>query len=407
MAAVTGAEGATGVDVHTLFLHIAIILISGKLFGTIFKRLGMPPVLGEVLAGVVLGQSLLGLVPLSEAIKVLAELGVILLLFEVGLEADINLLVRVGLSSLLVAFIGAALPFAGGFIISHYVFGMSMLSSLFIGGALTATSIGITVKVLSDLGKRKAKFAQIVLGAAVIDDVLGVVILAALYEFSKSGQVNWSATAGLMMDIAIFFLVAPFVARLAAKLIYFVVYRLQDLDVIPPVILSLVLFTGYGAYRVGSPEILGAFTAGLALSRRFVVPFMAFLKLDEKVVHSVEENIRSLVWVVSPIFFVSVGLALNFKAIDFSSAQFWLLSLSLIVVAILGKVVSGLLIPLSFRDRINIGLSMMPRGEVGLIFAEFGRSFGAIDEVGYAVVVFVVAVTTLLAPILLKLNVRT
>ncbi len=407
MAAVAGAEGATGVDVHTLFLHIAIILISGKLFGTIFKRLGMPPVLGEVLAGVVLGQSLLGLVPLSEAIKVLAELGVILLLFEVGLEADINLLVRVGLSSLLVAFIGAALPFAGGFIISHYVFGMSMLSSLFIGGALTATSIGITVKVLSDLGKRKAKFAQIVLGAAVIDDVLGVVILAALYEFSKSGQVNWSATAGLMMDIAIFFLVAPFVARLAAKLIYFVVYRLQDLDVIPPVILSLVLFTGYGAYRVGSPEILGAFTAGLALSRRFVVPFMAFLKLDEKVVHSVEENIRSLVWVVSPIFFVSVGLALNFKAIDFSSAQFWLLSLSLIVVAILGKVVSGLLIPLSFRDRINIGLSMMPRGEVGLIFAEFGRSFGAIDEVGYAVVVFVVAVTTLLAPILLKLNVRT
>ncbi len=354
-----------------------------------------------------MGQSLLGLVPLSEAIKVLAELGVILLLFEVGLEADINLLVRVGLSSLLVAFIGAALPFAGGFIISHYVFGMSMLSSLFIGGALTATSIGITVKVLSDLGKRKAKFAQIVLGAAVIDDVLGVVILAALYEFSKSGQVNWSATAGLMMDIAIFFLVAPFVARLAAKLIYFVVYRLQDLDVIPPVILSLVLFTGYGAYRVGSPEILGAFTAGLALSRRFVVPFMAFLKLDEKVVHSVEENIRSLVWVVSPIFFVSVGLALNFKAIDFSSAQFWLLSLSLIVVAILGKVVSGLLIPLSFRDRINIGLSMMPRGEVGLIFAEFGRSFGAIDEVGYAVVVFVVAVTTLLAPILLKLNVRT
>ena len=407
MAAVAGAEGATGVDVHTLFLHIAIILISGKLFGTIFKRLGMPPVLGEVLAGVVLGQSLLGLVPLSEAIKVLAELGVILLLFEVGLEADINLLVRVGLSSLLVAFIGAALPFAGGFIISHYVFGMSMLSSLFIGGALTATSIGITVKVLSDLGKRKAKFAQIVLGAAVIDDVLGVVILAALYEFSKSGQVNWSATAGLMMDIAIFFLVAPFVARLAAKLIYFVVYRLQDLDVIPPVILSLVLFTGYGAYRVGSPEILGAFTAGLALSRRFVVPFMAFLKLDEKVVHSVEENIRSLVWVVSPIFFVSVGLALNFKAIDFSSAQFWLLSLSLIVVAILGKVVSGLLIPLSFRDRINIGLSMMPRGEVGLIFAEFGRSFGAIDEVGYAVVVFVVAITTLLAPILLKLNVRT
>ncbi len=408
MAAVGGAEGAAaaGVDIHTLFLHIAVILLAGKVFGTLFKRFGIPAVLGEVFAGIVLGQSLLGIIPLSEAIKVLAELGVILLLFEVGLEADIHMLVKVGPASAVVALLGAVLPFAGGFIISHYVFGMPMISALFIGGALTATSIGITVKVLSDLGKKKAKFAQIVLGAAVLDDILGVVILAALYEFSKSGQVNWNATAGLMMDIAIFFVVAPFVARLAAKLIYFIVQKLKDMDIIPPVILSLVLFTGYGAYRVGSPEILGAFTAGLALSRRFIVPFAAFMSLNEKVIHSVEENIRPLVWVVSPIFFVSVGLALNFKVIDFGSAQFWLLSLSLIAVAILGKVVSGLLIPLNFRDRINIGLSMMPRGEVGLIFAEFGRSFGAIDEIGYAVVVFVVAVTTLLAPILLKLSVR-
>ncbi|RLJ70865.1 transporter (CPA2 family) [Hydrogenivirga caldilitoris] len=403
-----GTEGSAAVvDVHTLFLHIAVILLAGKLFGTLFRRFGMPPVLGEVLAGVVIGQSILGIIPLSEAIKVLAELGVILLLFEVGLEADIHMLVRVGLASALVAFLGAALPFAGGFLLSYYVFDMTLLSSLFIGGALTATSIGITVKVLSDLGKGKEKFAQIVLGAAVLDDILGVVILAALYEFSKSGEVNWNATAGLVRDIGIFFVVAPFVARLAAKLIHFIVHRLQDYDIIPPLILSLVLFTGYGAYKVGSPEILGAFTAGLALSRRFVVPFAAFLKLDEKVLHSVEENIRPLVWVVSPIFFVTVGLALNFKAIDFSSSQFWLLSLSLIAVAVLGKVVSGLLIPLSFRDRLNIGLSMMPRGEVGLIFAEFGRSFGAIDEVGYAVVVFVVAVTTLIAPVLLKLNIRT
>jgi len=407
MTAPGGTGGEAVVDVHNLFLHIAVILLTGKLFGMLFKRLGVPAVLGEVLAGVVIGQSILGLIPLSESIKVLAELGVILLLFEVGLEADIHMLLKVGLASTLVASLGAVLPFAGGFILSHYIFDMSLLSSLFIGGALTATSIGITVKVLSDLGKKEDKFAQIVLGAAVLDDVIGVVILAALYEFSKSGQVNWSATAGLIRDITIFFIVAPFVARLAAKLIYFVVYRLKDLDVIPPLILSLVLFTGYGAYRVGSPEILGAFTAGLALSRTFAVPFITFLRLDERVLHSVEESIKHLVWVVSPIFFVTVGLALNFNAIDFGSLRFWLLSLSLIAVALLGKVVSGLLVPVSFRDRINIGLSMVPRGEVGLIFAEFGRSFGAIDETGYAVVVFVVAVTTLLAPILLKLNIRT
>ncbi len=399
--------GTVQTDIHTLFLHIAFILLTGKIFGTIFKRLGIPPVLGEVVAGVVIGQSFLGLIPLSDAIKVLAELGVILLLFEVGLEADPHMLARVGLWSVLVATIGALLPFAGGFVVSYYFFGMDLVGSLFIGGALTATSVGITVKVLSDLGKQKAKFSQIVLGAAVLDDILGVVILAALYEFSKTREVNFDTTFGLLWNIAIFFLVAPLVARAAAKLISYVIDKLGELELIPPFILSLVLLTGYGAYRVGSPEILGAFTAGLALSRRFVVPFAAFLKFNEKVIHSIEEGIRPLVWTVAPIFFVSVGLALNLKVIDFGSLQFWLFSSSLIGVAILGKVVSGLLVPLSWRDRLNIGLSMMPRGEVGLIFAEFGRSSKAIDELGYAVIVFVVAVTTFIAPLLLKLNIRT
>ncbi len=393
-------------DIHTLFLHIAIILIAGKTFGTIFKRMGIPPVLGEVTAGIILGQSLLGLIPLSEAIKVLAELGVILLLFQVGLEADIQTLVRVGVWSAAVAFLGAVLPFFGGFIISYYVFDLPLISSLFIGGALTATSIGITVRVLTDLGKHRDRFAQIVLGAAVLDDILGVVILAALYEFSKTQTVNLEATGRLVFDIAVFFLFAPFIARAVAKLISFVVDRLKDIDIIPSAILSLVLFTGHVAYRAGSPEILGAFTAGLALSRSFNFPLVSFLKLSDQVIHKIEEGILPLVWVVAPIFFVSVGLALNLKAIDFSSADFWILSLSLIVVAILGKVLSGFVIGGSLRERLSVGISMMPRGEVGLIFAEFGRSFKAIDDVGYAVVVFVVAVTTLIAPLLLKITVR-
>ena len=403
-AATPGTEA--GVDIHTLFLHIAIILIAGKTFGTIFKRIGIPPVLGEVTAGIILGQSLLGLIPLSEAIKVLAELGVILLLFQVGLEADIQTLVRVGVWSAAVAFLGAVLPFFGGFIISYYVFDLPLISSLFIGGALTATSIGITVRVLTDLGKHRDRFAQIVLGAAVLDDILGVVILAALYEFSKTQTVNLEATGRLVFDIAVFFLFAPFIARAVAKLISFVVDRLKDIDIIPSAILSLVLFTGHVAYRAGSPEILGAFTAGLALSRSFNFPLVSFLKLSDQVIHKIEEGILPLVWVVAPIFFVSVGLALNLKAIDFSSADFWILSLSLIVVAILGKVLSGFVISGSLRERLSVGISMMPRGEVGLIFAEFGRSFKAIDDVGYAVVVFVVAVTTLIAPLLLKITVR-
>ncbi len=406
MAAAGGVESTTAVDIHTLFLHIAIILIAGRFFGTIFKKLGIPAVLGEVFAGVILGQSLLGLIPLSEAIKVLAELGVILLLFEVGLEADLHMLIRVGIWSTLVAVVGAVLPFFGGFLLSYYVFGLPLISSLFIGGALTATSIGITVRVLTDLGRHKDRFAQIVLGAAVLDDIMGVILLAALYEFSKTREVNVEATTSLLMHIAVFFIVAPLIARLLAKFLSFVVDKLNEPEVIPTAILSLILGVGYMAYRAGSPEILGAFTAGLALSRRFAVPFAAFLKLNEKIVHRVEEGVLPLVNVLAPVFFVSVGLALNLKAIDFSSAEFWFLSLSLIAVAVVGKVLAGFVAPGGFREKMSIGLSMMPRGEVGLIFAEFGRSFNAIDSVGYAVVVFVVAVTTFLAPILIKLNLR-
>ncbi|HHJ64245.1 MAG TPA: cation:proton antiporter [Aquifex aeolicus] len=406
MAAAPGVENSVSVDIHTLFLHIAIILISGRMFGTLFKRMGIPAVLGEVFAGVILGQSLLGWIPLSEAVKVLAELGVILLLFEVGLEADLHMLVRVGIWSILVAFVGAVVPFGGGFVISYYLLDMPLISSLFIGGALTATSIGITVRVLTDLGKHKTRFAQIVLGAAVLDDILGVVILAALYEFSKTKEVNLEATTNLMIHIGMFFVIAPFVARFAAKLLSWIVEKLNEPEVIPASILALILGVGYAAYSVGSPEILGAFTAGLALSRRFAVPFAAFLRLNEKIVHRVEEGITPLTNIMAPIFFVSVGLALNLKAIDFSSKEFWIFSLSLIAIAIFGKVIAGFVAPGNFREKLNIGLSMMPRGEVGLIFAEFGRSFKAIDSVGYAVVVFVVAVTTLLAPILLKLNVR-
>ncbi len=405
MAAVGGVESsAVSVDIHTLFLHIAVILIAGKFFGTIFKKLGIPAVLGEVFAGVILGQSLLGIIPLSEAIKVLAELVVILLLFEVGLEADLHMLIRVGVWSTLVAILGAVLPFAGGFIVSYYFFEMPLISSFFIGGALMATSIGITVRVLTDLGRHKDRFAQIVLGAAVLDDIMGVIVLAALYEFSKTKEVNFEATSSLLMHIAVFFLVAPILARLLAKFLHFVVEKLNEPEVIPTAILSLILGVGYMAYRAGSPEILGAFTAGLALSRRFAVPFAAFLKLNESIIHKVEEGVLPLVNILAPIFFVSVGLALNLKAIDFSSADFWIFSLSLIAVAILGKVLAGFGAPGSLREKMSVGLSMMPRGEVGLIFAEFGRSFNAIDSVGYAVVVFVVAVTTFLAPILIKLN---
>ncbi len=394
-------------EISTLFLHIAIMLLAGKLLGEFFAKVGIPAVLGEVTAGVIIGQSVLGLISLGDAIKVLAELGIILLLFEVGLEADLHMLIKTGLWSFLAATVGAVLPFIGGFAISYYFFDQDMLTSLFIGGALTATSIGITIRVLTDLGKHKDRFAQIVLGAAVLDDILGVVVLAALYEFSKTKEVHMNATLNLIFHIVLFFIFAPILANILARLISFVVKYMATLDFVPPSIMALILFFAYLAHKVGSPEILGSFTAGLALSRRFTIPFATFLRTDEKLLHKIEESIKPLVWTLTPIFFVSVGLALNLKAIDFSSLQFWAFSLSLIGVAIVGKVLCGFVVMgIPLREKFSIGFSMMPRGEVGLIFAEFGRSFKILDDVNYAVIVFVVAVTTFLAPIMLKMTTK-
>lgn len=389
-------------DLHTIFLYLAIILFLARVIGDTFGRLGLPPVLGEILVGVLLGKSALGLIQPSEVIRLLAEIGVILLLFHIGLEADINQLKKVGLSAFVVAFVGAFTPMVLGTLLSYYVLNLPLTVSLFIGGTLTATSIGITVRVLDDLGKMKERFAQIVLGAAVLDDIFGVVVLASLFEFSKEGVVHFDAITMLVLYIATFFIFSPILAQILARIITILSRKLKTEDFIPPTVVATIFLFAFLAHEVGSPEILGAFTAGLALSRRFALPFAMFLRTDERLAHKVEHTIMPLVWVLTPIFFVYVGLQLNLKAIDFSSAKFWVLSLLVLGVAVFGKVISGFFVRGSLRERLLIGFSMLPRGEVGLIFAEFGRQSGLYDDTLYAVVIFVVAITTLLAPVILK-----
>jgi len=428
------------VDIYTVFLELAVILLTAQLFGLAFKRLGIPPVLGEVTAGIVLGSSVLGLIEMNAAIQVLAELGIILLLFQVGLEVDFKALVRSGLWASVVALVGALLPFLGGFWVSHELFGLSTAASLFIGGALTATSIGITVRVLTDLGKQHEEFAQIVLGAAVLDDILGVIFLTAVYEFAKQNGFEASTTFRLAFFIVFFLVIAPFVTQVIVQILLWIIDKFnakeaagagdreKDLAVIPPVVMSLVLGAAYFAHKFGSPSILGTFTAGIALSQKFpridlrktyhrakswitrteCPPEVREAKNPlERVIQNIEQTVFTLVWIFGPIFFVSVGLALNLREIDFTSPQFWTFSLSLLAVAIVGKVIAGFFVlgrPL--REKAAIGFSMLPRGEVGLIFAEFGRAMGVINATEYAVVIFVVAVTTLIAPIALKFLLR-
>ena len=389
-------------DTHTFFLYLLTILLAARLMGEIAVRLKAPSVIGELAAGVVLGPSLLGWLEPNEVLKLLAEIGIILLLFEVGLETDVRRLVNSGQKSLVVAIGGFFVPFALGFSLGYWIFDFSLLVSLFIGGTLTATSIGITVRVLSDLKRQQNKEGQIVLGAAVLDDVLGVVLLALLYEFSIGGGVSAVNAGKVLIFVGAFFILAP----LAAKLISLLIGRFDAISeipgLIPTSIVSLVLFFAWLAHAVGAPELLGGFAAGLALSRRFFLPFGIALHTDEAFAHRIEEQMRPIIHLFTPIFFVMVGLSLNLRAIDWSSPFIWSFSLLFFTVAVAGKYAGAFFIKESWKMRIIIGLAMVPRGEVGLIFAELGRVSGIFSNEVYAGMIIVITLTTLLPPFIIK-----
>lgn len=387
---------------HDFFLYLLVILLTARVFAELATRMQAPSVIGELLAGVVLGPSLLGWLEPVEAIKLMAEIGIILLLFEVGLGTDIKRLVRTGLKSGVVAISGFVLPLLFGFSLSYWVFDLSLLVSLFIGGTLTATSIGITVRVLSDLKRQHAPEGQIVLGAAVLDDVLGVVLLALLYEFSTSGGVSLLNASKVLVFFGAFFVLAP----IAAKLISLIIKRFDVVSevpgLLPTTIVSLVLFFAWLAHALGAPELLGGFAAGLALSRRFFMPLGIALHADEDFAHRIEDQMKPIVQLFTPIFFVFVGLSLNLREIDWGSTFIWGFSLTLLITAIAGKMVGAFLIKESWTTRWVIGLAMIPRGEVGLIFAELGRVSGIFTNEIYAGMVMVIALTTLFPPLVMK-----
>lgn len=245
--------------VHVLFLQLMVMLLTARLFTELFARLQSPPVVGELLAGVIIGPSLLGWLEPSQVIRLQAEIGIILLLFEVGLETDIRQLAKTGWKALLVAVSGLVWPFFLGFGLSHWLFERNLLEALFIGGTLTATRIGITVRVLTDLKRHHSREAQVVLGAAVIDDTLGVVLLAVLYEFSRAGVVDWTNAGKVIGFIAAFFVLAPVLAKLISRVIRRFALISQTDGLIPTLIVSLVLFFARLAHAMGAPELLGGF----------------------------------------------------------------------------------------------------------------------------------------------------
>ena len=396
-------------DTHSFILVLLLVFVGARVFGELFAYFGMVAVLGEIFAGLVLGPSGFSLISLTDSgplLKVLAEIGIMLLLFEIGFETDINKLKDVGLQSSVLALGGAVIPFTLGFSVSYLFLNLSLNASLFIGGTLTATSIGITMRVLKDIGIAKGKRAQIVLGAAVMDDLLGILFLVLVYDYISTGEISLIHTGRIFAFIIIFFMLAPIVAKSVAKLMRHLSYKRRVPGFIPSFIISLILIFSYIASLLGIPEILGSFAAGIAFSRRFIIPFASYLHPNNDDRHFLEhlrERMHPIIYLFSPIFFVYVGLSIDLSIIDFSSMRFWMISSLLIFVAFVGKYVGALLVPnMKLRDKTFLGLSMIPRGEVGLIFAELGRTTEVLDNEIYSILVLVVVVTTLVPPIMMK-----
>ena len=380
------------VDVAHLLLALIAIFVAAKAFGEIAERLGQPAVLGELVGGVIIGVSGLQLVdPHDVTIHLLSELGVILLLFLIGLETDLKKLMAVGGSATAVAIVGVLLPLAGGFALGRFL-GFPLMVSVFLGAALTATSVGITARVLSDLGHLKDPESQVILGAAVVDDIIGLVLLTLVGTLAGGGSLTVLGV-GRVILVAFGFVILAIVigSRLAPALI-----RLIDrIEMSRGLFFSAIVFAfllAYIAHAVGSAIIIGSFAAGLVLARTHRG------KEIEREVHDVAQFFI-------PIFFVVVGAAVDLRSInpfDVDARRFLWIGLALTAVGIVGKVAAGSVVWKKGLNRTVIGVGMIPRGEVGLIFATIGLTSKLLSPGLYSAVALMVMLTTFITPPLLR-----
>jgi Kef-type K+ transport system membrane component KefB len=387
-----------GVDIPRFFLALATILVAAKLLGELAERVGQPAVLGELVAGVVLGGSVLGVVPDAgvpgELIHVLAELGVLLLLFEIGLETDLKEMFRVGSASLAVAVVGVVVPFGLGFAywayLPHPATGEGDLTTaaIFVGATLTATSVGITARVLSDLGRMTTREARVIIGAAVIDDVLGLVILSVVSGVAAGAAIT---TLGVLRTLAVavgFLVAAVLVGRFLVPRLFDLIVRMRVRYVLPVFAIAFALGLSSLAAVAGSALIIGAFAAGIILS-------------GTNQFDTIEHEVRPIASIFTPIFFVSVGASVDLRLLDPTSpAARGTLAVAgvLVVIAIVGKLVAGWAAPWVPMRRLVVGVGMVPRGEVGLIFADIGLRTGILTESVFGAVLLMVMVTTFVAP---------
>ncbi|MEX2281757.1 MAG: cation:proton antiporter [Gemmatimonadota bacterium] len=366
---------------------VAVVLLSAKILGEIAERLRQPAVIGELLAGLLLGPSLFGILdPAASSIHLLAETGVVILLFSIGLETPFKNLLRVGGPSTAVACIGVALPFAGGYFACRAL-GLTNEQSIVMGAALTATSVGITARVLGDLGILQRPESQVILGAAVIDDVIGLIILAVVAD-AVSGSAITLANIGMTTVFAFGFLaLALLIGSWLAQPLMGLIERWTRPEVMATTAIALAFLFSLAAESSGSAPIVGAFAAGMVLA-------------STPQAHSIAHGMRSVGAFFVPIFFVAVGAAVDIRA--FAEPATLMIGGILLAIGIAGKVLAGAGAWRFHGQRLFIGVGMIPRGEVGLIFAQLGLSLAVLDSALFSALALVVFVTTFMTPPLLK-----
>lgn len=372
---------------QALLLELLIIFVVAKVAAETFERLRIPGVLGEIIAGVVLGPYVLGWIHPSDILHSIAEIGIIFVLFSAGLETSPKDLIRVGRQAIMVAVVGVVVPFLFGFLYMKWR-GDASTEAIFVGAAMVATSVGITARVLSDLRVLSTQTARIILGAAVFDDILGMVLLAIVSGLATGGDPEWLHLGVLTAEALVFALFMIFVAPHVVRHIHPRVQRLNTQNAPLVLALAICLLLSWLSVKIGMAAIIGAFFAGLMFADH----------AEEWGLHS---RVSGITEFLAPYFFFSIGSQLDvllFRGDVLTTAI--IISLLAVVSKLIG---CGLpLLRSGWNTALRVGTGMMPRGEVALIVALVGLRSQIVTESTYAIVVFMTAVTTFLAPPILR-----
>ena len=379
---------------YKFLFDLALILLSTKLLGMLTRRVNMPQVVGALLAGLILGPAMLNILQETEFITQLSEIGVIVLMFAAGLETNVKELKNCGIASTVIAVIGVIVPLIGGTLLGHFssVGGENLMENIFIGVVLTATSVSITVETLKEMGKLNTKVSNTILGAAIIDDVLGIVILTIVSSISDT--TGNSSVGPVLAKVFLFFVFAAIVGIVFFKL-FSIWFDTSQKDLRRYVIVAFVfcLLLSFSAEEFfGVADITGSFLAGLILS-------------GTKKSHYIAARFDTISYLLlSPIFFASVGIN---ATIDGMNGAIILFAVLLTIIAILSKIVGcyagARMCRFNNRESIQIGTGMVSRGEVALIVANKGKALGLVNNILFAPIIIMVVVTTIVAPIMLKI----